>query len=244
MRSGGKPLVVSTQVVEAGVDLDFDAAIRDQGPLDSIVQVAGRCNRGGKSTEPKPVHIVFLKEDERRSIAALVYGKILPRFSREALMAPLNEDELYPRIEEYFAKLPDHLQDDFSRTFIHAIDELEFYRWDSDYTTVSHYRHIPEDKQTVPVLVEINKEAMRAVEHLTALYEDEQAGRSVRQEAYRATAPFTITANSNRLEQNPPLEHPMIPNHRYISLAEVLSESPAFFDVETGFKWEEEAILL
>ena len=101
--SAGQPCrLVSTQLIEAGVDVDFPIAYRALGPLDSIIQTAGRCNREGRQAAPGPV-IVFRPAEMKLppGAYALATAKTQEFLARHP-DAPLHQPEIY---QKYFAEL-------------------------------------------------------------------------------------------------------------------------------------------
>lgn len=62
LKDGLSCRVVSTSLIEAGVDVDFPAVYREMAGLDSILQAAGRCNRNGKNSAGQSIVTVFTGE--------------------------------------------------------------------------------------------------------------------------------------------------------------------------------------
>ncbi|NLF51876.1 MAG: CRISPR-associated helicase Cas3', partial [Leptolinea sp.] len=68
-------ICVSTQLIEAGVDIDFGAVIRALAGLDSIAQSAGRCNRNGLREDGGSVWVVNLEEENLDRLEEIKIGR-------------------------------------------------------------------------------------------------------------------------------------------------------------------------
>lgn len=93
--------VVSTSLIEAGVDVDFPTVFREEAGLDSILQAAGRCNREGKRSCQESVVTIFQTENRFPQLFAIPIGA-----ARSVLMhrEDIASEEA---IHEYFVELLD-----------------------------------------------------------------------------------------------------------------------------------------
>jgi CRISPR-associated endonuclease/helicase Cas3 len=71
----GKTVCVSTQVIEAGVDISFDCVIRLTAGLDNIIQSAGRCNRNGENPELASVYALQCADEDLRKLSDIQNAK-------------------------------------------------------------------------------------------------------------------------------------------------------------------------
>lgn len=106
----GRPCwLVSTQCIEAGVDIDFPVAYRALGPLDSIVQVAGRCNREGKQPDLGDVYIFRPRDPGMPQGVYKAAADLTLSLLRTHRPRHLDDPKL---LDEYFNKLTQRAQTD------------------------------------------------------------------------------------------------------------------------------------
>ena len=111
-------LCVSTQLIEAGVDVDFGSAIRSLAGLDSIAQAAGRCNRNGRS-ETGIVHVVDAADEKVERLIDIKIG-------REVTQRILDDFKQEPSRYSHSLVSPQALQDYYKYFFFKRADMMAY----------------------------------------------------------------------------------------------------------------------
>lgn len=75
LKRGAKCLCVSTQVIEAGVDISFQQVIRLSAGMDNVIQSAGRCNRHGECHLSAPVYVVPCLDEDLKKLPEINNAK-------------------------------------------------------------------------------------------------------------------------------------------------------------------------
>lgn len=169
-RSGQPVRLIATQLVEAGVDLDFRVVYRAMGGIDSLAQAAGRCNREGKLPGLGELRVFH---------APTVPPAGVPRKALDIARGLIDSEtdlfdpELYRR---YFTRLYD-LSDRDSK-------EIQEYRKNLDFEAVARHFKLIEDDWSASIVVPFG-EAQTLIEELR------QKGPS--RQRMRALQRYTVT---------------------------------------------------
>lgn len=166
LQKGERVVLISTQLIEAGVDIDFPVLYRDLCPLPSLIQSAGRCNRNGCEKKGK-VYFFQLKKDGKLR-AELIYrddvGREFLEFCRKEIIGEIDENDLFQIQKRFFQEkvgglvIGRHFQSDAKEGKIEMVECIEKARFDTlgqfkmiDETVFGeeHQFYIPRDESDI-----------------------------------------------------------------------------------------------
>jgi CRISPR-associated endonuclease/helicase Cas3 len=163
-KNGKRKLIVSTQLIEAGVDISVDTIFRQLSPIDSIIQSAGRANR---YNEKELVSDIFLYEidGDHRKTTNRIYGSDLMLKTQNVLagIGVIEETDYLDLIDHYFKEVRKQ-SDETSSDLLSAILGLQFAQIDLK---------LIEERQTESVFIQLNEEAKEVWELYIDLYRNE-----------------------------------------------------------------------
>ncbi len=220
-----KKLIVTTQLVEAGVDIDIERVIRDIGPMDSIIQVAGRSNRNWEFPLGN-VELIKLRDGKGKYFFSYIYDPTLIDSTYRVLknLESISENDFYEKVIDYYENLLKSISNDTSNRFIEYILRL-------DYDKIGEFQLINDDIQKVDVFVEINEEASEVWERYIQIVqiEDRFTRRKQLKQIRNSLNQFIISVGLRKAEKNLP---PFVYGLHLIQKDQL----ETYYDLQTGFK--------
>lgn len=233
IKNNQRIIVVSTQLIEAGVDIDCDCVYRDMGPLDSIIQVAGRCNRN-KRLDDAQMHLVNLINEKGRSFTNIydpVLLNIVNALFQNGDRNKIPEVDFVELIEDYFklAKAKSGTQ----TKLIDSIYDLYFYDKNPDRNKrlpISEFILIREDFFKTDIFIELDDDAIKVrqkyceINGIKDLIERKKQFLKIKKQFYD----YVISVSKNYAADFKDKELGFVNNY----------ELESYYDKETGFKRE------
>ncbi|MBT1248353.1 MULTISPECIES: CRISPR-associated helicase Cas3' [unclassified Thermosipho (in: thermotogales)] len=227
LNNGKNPILVSTQVIEAGVDLDFDVVFREISSIPSIIQVAGRTNRNFRSER---TCIYLTNFDER--LSKKIYGSVHIQIANEILMCYGNEileEDYESLVKKFFEKAISSISSRKSNEIISAFKELKFYNG------VSNFKLI-EEKPLVNIFVEKDKSDKLVFDLLVDILKQNDIFKRNKMffKYRREIETRLLKIPVDRAKNNLPPSVEFSKNLRFINKDSL----EIYYDLDTGFKFD------
>ena len=103
LKAGQSLICVTTQLIEAGVDISFRCVVRSLAGLDNAAQAAGRCNRNGESGTPCPVYLIKLKDEHVNRLEGVQTAKQITEWMLDS--GTYSDYLSYETLQAYFREL-------------------------------------------------------------------------------------------------------------------------------------------
>lgn len=223
-------IIVSTQVVEAGVDIDVDTVYRDLAPLDSIIQACGRCNRNEAKGRSKV--LLFQLAKKQRPYWRYIYDETLVQATLRALgtnEAPLEESELHEISTRYYSCLTELSSKDRSKKIIKGLSSLNL-----GSALAFHSKNNPDafnlidSYPTQTVFIDCDKSSSQLLESYYALRksddQDSFEKRAELKKIFRKMGAYMINVDKRFVKSD---------DHIFIIEKDSV---PLYYDSNTGFK--------